>query len=127
MSFDRKKPSRFPETHWSLVGRASSSDELTRQQALGELLVAYVPGLRAFLLEARRVPPDLVDDLLHDFVADKFLARKLVHHAKQGKGKFRNFILKALNNFVTTRLKREYAARAMPAGMRGSDLDHKDL
>ena len=122
MSFDRKKPSRFPETRWSLVGRAAASDELTRQQALAELLVAYLPGLRAFLVEARRVPADLADDLLHDFVADKFLARKLVHHADQGKGKFRNFILKALNNFVTTRLKREYAARALAAGVDGSVL-----
>ena len=121
MSFDRtmpsdgKKPSRFPETSWSLVGRAASSDELTRQQALGELLVAYLPGLRAFLAETRRVPFGLLDDLLHDFVTDKILARKLVHHADQGRGKFRNFILKALNNFITTRLNREYASRAMAA------------
>jgi len=119
---DGKKPSRFPETRWSLVGRAAASDQLTRQQAIGELLVAYLPGLRAFLIGARRVPADLVDDLLHDFVADKFLAGKLVHHADQGRGKFRNFLLKALNNFVTTRLKREYAARALAAGVDGSVL-----
>ncbi|MCH7728884.1 MAG: sigma-70 family RNA polymerase sigma factor [Planctomycetes bacterium] len=119
---DRKKPLRFPETRWSLVGRAAASDELTRQQALGELLVAYLPGLRAFLISARRVPTDLVDDLLQDFVADRFLAKKLVHHADQGKGKFRNFLLKSLSNFATTRLKREYAARAMAADMDGSVL-----
>jgi len=122
MSADRKKPSRFPETHWSVVGRAAASDAQTRQQALCELLRAYTPGLRAFLVEARRVPGDLVDDLLHDFIADKLLARKLVHHADQGKGKFRSFIVKSLSNFVTTRLKREYAARALAAGMDESVL-----
>lgn len=117
MSPEHKKPSRFPETRWSLVGRAAASDELTRQQALSELLVRYVPGLRAFLVETRRVPADLADDLLHDFVADKVLAAKLVRKADQGRGKFRNFVLKSLSNFVTTRLRREYAARAMAAGL----------
>ncbi len=122
MPYDRKKPSRFPETRWSLVGRAAASDEMTRQLALAELLVAYAPALRAFLTETRRLRPDLADDLLHDFVADKILARKLVHHADRGKGKFRNFVLKALNNFVTTKLKQEYAARAMASGLDESTL-----
>lgn len=112
MSSKHKKSSRFPETRWSLVGRAAASDDLTRQQALAELLAVYAPVLRAFLIETRRVPPDLAEDLLHDFVVDKVLARKLIHHADQGRGKFRSFVLKALNNFVTTKLKREYAARA---------------
>ncbi|MCC5829127.1 MAG: hypothetical protein JJU36_06730 [Phycisphaeraceae bacterium] len=122
MQPEKMKPSRFPETRWSLVGRASGSDELTRQQALAELLQAYTPGLRSFLVEVRRVSPDLADDLLHDFIADKFLARKLVHHAEQGKGKFRNFVLKSLNNFVTSKLKREYATRAVGAGLDGATL-----
>jgi len=116
------KPSRFPATQWSLVGRAAASDELTRQAALAELLRTYTPGLRSFLIAVRRLPPDLADDLLHDFIADKVLARKLVHHATRGKGKFRNFVLKALNNFVTTRLKKEYAARAMAVGLDESVL-----
>jgi len=117
MPHERKKSSRFPATRWSLVGRAAASDELTRQQAIAELLVTYMPGLRAFLVEARRVPADLADDLLHDFVADKVLAANLVRKADQDRGKFRNFVLKSLNNFVTTKLQREYAARAVTAGL----------
>lgn len=130
MSLHRKKVSRFPETRWSLVGRAAMSDELTRQQALRELLLAYLPGLRAYLVEGRRVPEDVVDDLLHDFVVDKFLAEKLVHHAEQGKGKFRSFILKSLNNFVTTKLGQEYKAHITADGMNldgfASDGDLRD-
>ena len=95
---------------------------MTRQQALAELLMAYAPGLRAFLIETRRLPLDLADDLLHGFIADKILARKLVHHADQSKGKFRNFVLKALNNFVTTKLKQAYAARAVIARLDESVL-----
>jgi len=117
------KPSRFPTTRWSLIGRVSAPDEKTRQQALTELLILYSPGLRSFLVEMRRLPPDLVDDLLQDFVADKILARNLVQHAVQGRGKFRNFLLKALNNFVSTKLKRPpYAARARAKGLDESVL-----
>ena len=40
-----KKPSLFPETRWSLVGRAVAPDDAVRQAALTELLIAYRPGL----------------------------------------------------------------------------------
>ncbi len=116
MALNVPKPSRFPHTRWSLVGRAAASDALTRQQALTEILVVYTPALRAFLVETRRLPPPLADDLLQDFVVDKVLVRNLVQQADQDRGKFRNFLLKALNNFVTTKLQREYATRAGAAG-----------
>jgi RNA polymerase sigma-70 factor (ECF subfamily) len=108
---------RFPDTRWSLVGRAANPDEPTRRQALAELLAAYRPGLQAFLVETRRLPADLAEDLLHDFIADKVLSLKLVHHADQGRGRFRSFLVRSLNNFVTSRLNREYAIRAKTAGL----------
>lgn len=117
MPRNRKRRSRFPETRWSLVGRAAASDDVVRQQALVELLVLYTPALRAFLVESRRAPAALVDDLLHDFITDKLLGRNLVHHADRTKGKFRNLLLKALTNFVATKMKREYAARARATGL----------
>ena len=86
MSDEQEKRSRFPQTHWSLVGRAAASDDLLRQQALTDLLMAYLPGLRAFLVEIRRVPADLAEDLLQGFVADKVLAAGLLRHANQGRG-----------------------------------------
>lgn len=117
MSDEQEKRSRFPQTHWSLVGRAAASDDLLRQQALTDLLMAYLPGLRAFLVEIRRVPADLAEDLLQGFVADKVLAAGLLRHANQGRGKFRNFILKSLNNYVTTRMRGEYTTRAKAVGI----------
>jgi hypothetical protein len=59
---------------------------------------------------------DLADDLLNGFIADKVLAAGLMRHAAQGRGKFRNFVLKSLSNFVTTKLRSEYAARALASG-----------
>ncbi len=118
----RKRSLQFPETHWSLVGRAGASNDLTRQQALEELLVIYLPVLRTFLIAVRRIPPDLAEDLLQDFIADKVLARQLVHQADQGRGKFRSFLLKSLCNFTLTKLKKEYAARARAVCLDALDL-----
>lgn len=112
MRGDKKKISRFPVTRWSLVGRAGASDEMTRQRALGELLHLYGPALRAFLVEARRIPVDLADDLLQQFIADKIMAAQLIRKADQGRGKFRNFVVKSLSNFVSTRLKSVYKEQA---------------
>jgi hypothetical protein len=113
-----KKPSGFPETQWSLVNRARASDEQTRQKALDELLRRYLPALRAFLIGARRLPPDTADDVLQGFVTDKVLKAGLIRQAEQHRGKFRNFVLKSLNNFATTKLQRERRHRG-----RGGDVD----
>lgn len=110
-----KRP--LPETDWSLLRRAKASDAMVRQEALAALLMAYAPALRGFLLGVRRVPPDLVDDLVQGFIADKILSLKLVHHADRGRGRFRNLILKALSNYVSTRLEKEHRSRATGGGL----------
>lgn len=113
----RSKPSRFPDTRWSLVGRATASDQTTRQQAMMELLETYSPVLRTFLVDVRHLSPDWADDLLQDFIADKILANKLVHRADQERGKFRNFVLKSLNHFVSAKLRKERALQDVTANL----------
>ena len=98
-----RKKGRFPATRWSLLGRAEASDEMARQQALGELLALYTPALRAFLVASRRVPDDQIDDLVQGFVADKILARKLLHHADRARGKFRSLLVKSLANYANSK------------------------
>ncbi|MEZ4601224.1 MAG: hypothetical protein R2940_15650 [Syntrophotaleaceae bacterium] len=102
----RDKKTRFPETQWSLVKRAGGSDEIIRQEALSELLHTYRPGLLNFLIKARGLPADFAEDLLQGFIADKVLKSDLARYADQGRGKFRNFILKSLNNYTATKLSR---------------------
>lgn len=123
MPGEYKKSMRFPHTRWSMVGRASMSDQATREEAMTELLVAYLPGLRAFLVETRRIPEDLAADLLHTFITDKILVAKLVTRADPKRGRFRNFVLKSLNNFIADKLRREYAIRAASAGLDDEFID----
>ncbi len=41
------EPERFPTTAWSLVARAGKEDARQRREALGQLLVRYLPALQA--------------------------------------------------------------------------------
>ncbi len=117
-----RKPGRFPDTRWSLVGRAEASDAATRRDALGQLLTDYAPALRAFLVVSRQIPSDLAADIVQDFIADKILSRKLLHHADRRRGRFRNLLVKALDNFAISKLSRESAVRARLTGAEFAEL-----
>lgn len=107
------RKSRFPETQWSLVGRAAESDDLEREEAVSRLLAIYRPALRAFLVETRRIPDAMADDILHDFVADRILAKRILERVDSDRGRFRNFMVKSLSNFASTAMTRE-AGRNRP-------------
>lgn len=106
------KKSRFPETQWSLVGRAAVDDEGVREEAVAELLSIYRGALRAFLVETRRIPGAVAEDILQDFIADRILSRRILEQANSDRGRFRNFLVKSLSNYASTGLKREYARQA---------------
>jgi DNA-directed RNA polymerase specialized sigma24 family protein len=115
------KPSRFPNTRWSLVRRASAPDEATRGAAITALLTNYRPALRQFLIEGRRLPADTADDLLQGFITEKVLAKNLLALADSSRGKFRSFLLSSLNNFVTSHMR-----RLQPITARTVDLDYAE-
>ena len=106
------RKTRFPETQWSLVGRAGVEDEAVRDGAVAELLEIYRSALRAFLVETRRIPGELSDDLLQDFIADRILSRRILEQANSDRGRFRNFLVKSLSNYASTKLRKEYSRQA---------------
>ena len=119
---------RFPTTHWSLVARAGVASAAAQRQALGDLLVRYLPALRAHLVYGKRLTPDDADDLLQEFVADKIIERALVGRADAELGKFRTFLLTALDRFLIDRFRRQAACKRSP-GEAGLKIlgDHADL
>lgn len=104
----------FPVTHWSLVIRAGGDEGAAKRQALSALLKQYLPALRSHLVLRKRVPRHDAEDLLQAFLADKVLDRDLIAQADRDRGKFRTFLLTALDNFV----KNQWRARL--AGKRGA-------
>lgn len=109
---------RFPTTHWSLVGRAGQDATESKRQALGELLSRYLPALRAHLVCGKRLSPDDSDDVLQEFVATKILEKELIGRADAELGKFRTFLLTALDRFLIDRHREGIARKRSPGDHR---------
>ena len=115
MSADRYSGERrFPTTRWSLVARAGQNDTEARREALEQILVRYLPALRAHLTCGKGLAPDRADDLLQEFVARKILEKDLIAGAEQDLGKFRTFLLTALNRFMINQFRDERAKKRAP-------------
>lgn len=123
MARDLSKAQPFPATSWSLVARAAQADGTTFRAALDELLRKYLPALKTHLVLTRKLPPDRADDLLQGFVASRVVENALVSRADQKQGKFRTFLLAALNNYVIDQLRAEGAKKRSPGAGAIRELD----
>jgi DNA-directed RNA polymerase specialized sigma24 family protein len=105
----------FPSTRWSLVARAGQQDAEAKREALGQLLVRYLPALQAHLVRRRRLPAEKADDLVQEFVTNKILEKDLIARADQQLGKFRTLLLTALDRFVKNQIRNEHAKKRAPS------------
>jgi DNA-directed RNA polymerase specialized sigma24 family protein len=101
----------FPTTHWSLVVRAGQVTSDAQRTALGELVRRYAPALRAHLIVRKRVRPQDADDLVQAFLAAKVVEQRLVGRADRDRGKFRTFLLTALDRFVANQFRHDTAQK----------------
>lgn len=107
MNNDGRSDRCFPTTHWSLVASAGQPTSDAQRTALGELVRRYAPALRAHLIIRKRVRPQDADDLVQAFLAAKVVEQRLVGRAERARGKFRTFLLTALDRFVVNQLQFE--------------------
>lgn len=108
-----KRSSPFPETRWSLLGRAEAADDAVRREALGELVELYLAALRRFLVRGMRIDRTQADDILQEFMVSKVIAGGLLSAADPARGKFRNFLVKALRNHTISELRRSKGYSAL--------------
>jgi len=108
------RAARFPTTRWSLLDLIRRGDAETTREALGELLSRYLPALQAHLTRGRGLTPDDADDLIQEFIAGKILERDLISRADRQLGKFRTFLLTALDRFLIDRLRHGGARKRSP-------------
>jgi len=122
----REQPERFPSTAWSLVARAGAEGECQRE-ALGQLLARYLPALSAHLVYRRGLRPEEADDMVQEFITGKIVERDLIARADQELGKFRTFLLTALDRFVSNQVRNQRAKKRSPGeGMLVSMGDRDD-
>ena len=106
----------FPATSWSLVRRAGGPDVVDARPAMDVLLRRYLPALRARLACDHRLDPDAAADLLQGFVSRKVLEQELLRGADPCHGKFRTFLLTALDRYVVDQWRHRAAKRRSPGG-----------
>lgn len=113
----------FSTTQWSLVARAADVDSGIKRQALAELLARYLPALRCHLVYKMRLTAEQADDALQAFLVSKVLETGIIKRASRERGRFRNFLLSALENFVKNRLRDERAQKRGGGDVASLDSD----
>lgn len=83
---------------WGLVQQVQAGT--ASREALQALLVQYRPPLKAHLVVRKKLSSQAADDLLQNFIASKILRLKLIERADRAKGRFRSFLLTALDRYV---------------------------
>jgi RNA polymerase sigma-70 factor (ECF subfamily) len=99
---DQTSPTRcaaFTTTHWSVVLAAGQHDCLQATQALETLCRSYWYPLYAYV-RRRNYGPEDAQDLTQEFFA-QWLRKNYPARADRAKGRFRTFLLHALNQFLT--------------------------
>jgi RNA polymerase sigma-70 factor (ECF subfamily) len=109
----------FVTTHWSVVLAAGRSDTTRAQAALARLCETYWYPLYAYL-RRRGFSPEDSQDLTQEFLA-RLLAHNWVGDADRTKGRFRTFLLTALNRFLANEWDRAHTQK------RGGDRAHVPL
>jgi RNA polymerase sigma-70 factor (ECF subfamily) len=89
-------PGLFPNTRWTMVRRAQADS----QTALGSLFESYREPLLIWLrIKAYKYAPLEPEDLVQGFCAH-LLSRQFMANVQQEKGKFRTFLLTALQRYA---------------------------
>jgi RNA polymerase sigma-70 factor (ECF subfamily) len=94
------EPRQFATTRWSLIlsaANAEGEDQKSRE-ALNELCRNYWRPVFSFVWRRGHSMQD-AQDLTQDFFA-RILQRNWLRHAEPGRGRFRSFLVKSLQNFL---------------------------
>jgi RNA polymerase sigma-70 factor (ECF subfamily) len=100
---------RFNTTHWTVVLTAKRSGSPDAAEALEHLCSTYWGALYAFARRQGRSSADAAD-LTQAFFA-RFLEKEFLKDVDREKGKFRSFLLKALNHFLADEWRHAHAQK----------------
>jgi hypothetical protein len=105
----------FLTTHWSLVEGVASADEDRRRALAGVLLERYWKPVYCYL-RRKGYGNEEAKDLTQGFFHEVVLERHLVENVNPARGRFRSFLLMALNRYLANVRKHEARQRRTPAG-----------
>jgi len=104
-----RTPGRFATTQWSLVTAAADPDNPSSLEALPALCSSYWQPIYVYL-RRRGLDHEETLDLTQGFFA-KLLEKHYLADARRERGRFRTFLLTALNHYVANEWDRERAQK----------------
>jgi len=106
----------FLTTHWSLVDDVESSNDTDKNRSLiGLLLKRYWKPVYCYL-RRKGYENERSKDLTQGFFHEVVLGRNLIERADRSRGRFRSYLLAALNNYIAAIHASETAQKRMPEG-----------
>lgn len=119
----------FPTTRWTMVYSAGggAGDAATAHQALSQLLMRYSPALRAHLRFCRGLNPQDAEDLLQEFIAGHVLEQNLLARADRERGRFRTFLLVALDHHLSKQIRYRSAAKRSPGSAGHVQIEQQQI
>ena len=105
---------QFLTTQWSVIGEIQAGMDRDRT-LIGLLLSSYWKPVYCYLRQ-KGYPNEQAKDLTQGFFHEVVLNHDLVHRADPGKGRFRAFLLHALNQYLANETRKSQAHRRVPRG-----------
>jgi hypothetical protein len=103
----------FLTTHWSLIENIYGNDEDRNQALIGLLLTKYWKPVYCYL-RRKGYENEQAKDLTQGFFQEVVLGRELIQKANQSRGRFRSFLLMALNRYIINVRHEETAQKRIP-------------
>ena len=104
----------FLTTHWSLIDQTQSNEEGS-QNLIGLLLGKYWKPVYCYL-RRKGYDNEQAKDLTQGFFHEVVLGRGLIERADQAKGRFRSYLLLALNRYLVNSREEQAAQKRIPKG-----------
>ncbi len=105
----------FLTTHWSMFEDTTSTDEDNSRAVIDQLLRSYWKPVYCYL-RRHGYDNEQAKDLTQSFFHEVVLERDLVEKADPAKGRFRSFLLMALNRYLANVRKGQERQRRTPKG-----------
>jgi len=105
----------FLTTHWSLIQGVRSHDEDEKRALIGLLMNRYWKPIYCYL-RRKGYNNEQAKDLTQGFFHEVVLERHLIENADAAKGRFRSFLLMALDRYLVNVREMETARKRMPKG-----------
>ena len=121
----------FSTTQWTRVEFAADPNSPERRQALNDVIERYRPALITHLIRRKRINFHDAEEHLSNFLAKKVFEDDLLARADRNRGRFRNFLLTTLDNFVISEHRYASAKSRRPAHLQslepGMDPPDEDV